>query len=193
VLRIIGGRYRGRKLLYSGDARVRPMKDRIREALFNLLGPDVAGKHAIDLFAGTGALGLEALSRGGARATFIERHYPTAAVIEENIRSLGVREQARVIVADTFIWTRRLAAEPPPELKEPAWVVFCSPPYAYYVQREDEVRRLLSGLLKLAPAGSLLAVESDQRFDFSKLPAPDDWNVRTYPPAVVGVLKTAAT
>src|SRR5438105_2010542 len=77
-LRIIGGSLRGRKLQYTGEARTRPMKDRVREAVFNLLGPSVTGSHAIDLFAGTGALGLEALSRGAARATFIERHFPTS-------------------------------------------------------------------------------------------------------------------
>ena len=63
-VRIIGGKFRGRKLEYSGDPRTRPMKDRVREALFNLLGHGVEGKVAIDLFAGTGALALEALSRG---------------------------------------------------------------------------------------------------------------------------------
>src|SRR4051794_22495694 len=83
-LRIIGGSFRGRKLKYSGDIRTRPMKDRVREAVFNLLGKQIAGSHAIDLFAGTGALGLEALSRGAARATFIERHFLTAKLIEEN-------------------------------------------------------------------------------------------------------------
>src|SRR5919199_1250279 len=76
-LRIIGGTLRGRKIKYSGDVRTRPMKDRVREAVFNLLGPQVSGSHAIDLFAGTGALGFEAISRGALRATFIERHYPT--------------------------------------------------------------------------------------------------------------------
>src|SRR6478736_322408 len=77
-LRIVGGTLRGRKLQYSGDVRTRPMKDRVREAVFNLLGPQVAGSHAIDLFAGTGALGIEAISRGATKATFIERHLPTA-------------------------------------------------------------------------------------------------------------------
>src|SRR6185369_13778531 len=77
-LRIIGGKLRGRKLQYSGDLRTRPMKDRVREAVFNLLGPGVKGSHAIDLFAGTGALGLEAISRGAAQATLIERHLPTS-------------------------------------------------------------------------------------------------------------------
>ena len=90
TLRIIGGKFSRRRLKYTGDPRTRPMKDRVREALFNLVGPSVIGSHAIDLFAGTGALGLEALSRGAARATFIERHYPTADTIKENIASLDV-------------------------------------------------------------------------------------------------------
>ncbi len=62
-VRIIGGQLRGRRINYSGDARTRPMKDRLREAIFNLIGPSIRGKHVLDLFAGTGALALEALSR----------------------------------------------------------------------------------------------------------------------------------
>ena len=71
-VRIIAGQFRGRKLLYAVDPRTRPMKDRVRQALFNRLGPAVQGKVAIDLFAGTGALGFEALSRGAARAVLVE-------------------------------------------------------------------------------------------------------------------------
>src|SRR5215468_6014297 len=96
-LRIIGGSLRGRKLQYSGDVRTRPMKDRVREAVFNLLGPQVAGNHAIDLFAGTGALGLEAISRGAAKSTFIERHLPTSNLIKRNAAALGVAEQINVV------------------------------------------------------------------------------------------------
>ena len=80
-VRIIGGRFRGRKIEYAGDLRTRPMKDRVRQAVFDRLATTVRGKHAIDLFAGTGALGLEALSRGALRATFIEQHLPTAKAI----------------------------------------------------------------------------------------------------------------
>ena len=197
VLRIIGGQYRNSKLEYHGDRRVRPMKERIREAVFNLLGPGVKGKHAVDLFAGSGALGLEALSRGAARATFIERHFPTAAVVERNIQALGVEEVSRVIGSDTFIWTRRLTQAAAagdietglgPMAKLP-WVVFCSPPYDFYVERTEEVHRLLETLLELAPPGSLFAVESDERYDMSQLPQAEAWNVRAYPPAVVAVLK----
>src|SRR5262245_27839595 len=88
--RIIGGALRGRKLIYTGDPRTRPMKDRVREALFNRLSTSVRNKHAIDLFAGTGALGLEAMSRGASGATLVDRHFPTAELIRQNAASLGI-------------------------------------------------------------------------------------------------------
>src|SRR5208282_4422218 len=96
-VRIIGGKFRGRKLEYSGDLRTRPMKDRVRESLFNLLSTAVKGKVAIDLFAGTGALALEALSRGASRAVLIERHRPTAETIRRNATTLGVHDFIEVI------------------------------------------------------------------------------------------------
>src|SRR5688500_4898978 len=126
-LRIIGGRLRGRKIIYAGDPRTRPMKDRVREAVFNLVGPSVAGKLAVDLFAGTGALGLEAISRGAARAAFIERHFPTAALIRRNAEQLGVSEQCEVVPGDTFVWGRR-----PAQWGDQPWLVFCSPPFDLY-------------------------------------------------------------
>jgi hypothetical protein len=107
-LRIIGGRFRGRKLAYSGDLRTRPMKDRLREAIFNLIGTDVRDALAIDLFAGTGALGLEALSRGAQQAIFLEQHFPTAAIIKQNIATLEATDATEVVPGNTFIWFRRL-------------------------------------------------------------------------------------
>src|ERR1700730_7109059 len=110
--RIVGGEFRGRKLLYSGDRRVRPMKDRVREAVFNLIGPAVRGLHAIDLFAGTGALGLEALSRGAATATFVERHFPTADIIRQNVAELGVADRSTILPANVLLWSRRMPELP---------------------------------------------------------------------------------
>src|SRR5208283_2997773 len=103
-VRIIGGTFRGRKLNYSGDLRTRPMKDRVREAVFNLLSDDVVGTRALDLFAGSGALALEALSRGSRRATFVEQHFPTAAVLRQNIAALGVVDDCEVFAANTLLW-----------------------------------------------------------------------------------------
>jgi 16S rRNA (guanine966-N2)-methyltransferase len=181
-LRIIGGVHARRKLHYVGDPRTRPMKDRVREAVFNLVGPAVKGTHAIDLFAGTGALGLEAISRGAARATFFERHFPTADCIRGNISALRVEEACQVVAADTFLAFRRerdLGAAP--------WLVFCSPPYDFYVDRLDEMLALLRTLVGRAPPGSILVVEADARFDCDSLPGELRWDVREYPPARIAV------
>lgn len=189
-LRIIGGKFRGRKLRYDGDPRTRPMKDRVREAIFNLLGPSVRDSWAIDLFAGTGALGLEAISRGAARGTFLERHFPTAAVIRENAAMLGLTDQCEVIPSNTLVWIRQPATREllTSEIRQrQPWTVFCSPPYAMYGQQPDELVALLANLIQLAPAASRFVVEADGRFDLARLPEPGAWNVRTYDPAVVAL------
>jgi 16S rRNA (guanine966-N2)-methyltransferase len=159
------------------------MKDRVREAVFNLIGPGIAGKHAVDLFAGTGALGLEALSRGASRATLVERHFPTAGIAKENVVALGVAEQTEVVTADTFLWARD---HPTSDL---AWAVFCSPPYDFYHDRATEMIKLIGSLVDRAPPQSVVVVEADRRFDFQTLPHPDRWDVRSYPPAVIGLLR----
>lgn len=157
------------------------MKDRVREAVFNLLADRVRGRHAVDLFAGTGALGLEAISRGAARATLIERHLPTARLIEENVRLLGVEDRVEVCFADAFVWGKRFGGSDLP------LVVFCSPPYDFYVKRPEAMLELLASLWARAALGSVFAVEADERFDFGQLPQPARWQVRAYPPAVVGI------
>lgn len=189
-LRIIGGKLRGRHLHYSGDSRTRPMKDRLREAIFNLIGPAVAGRHALDLFAGTGALALEAISRGADRATLIEQHNPTANIIRQNITELGLDGRAEVVVGNTFIWWQRQGKPqgttlPPNDVP---WVVFCSPPYDFYVERTAEMLDLIAGLVAAAPDNSFVVVEADTRFDVAQLPDPTAWDVRTYLPAVVAML-----
>ena len=208
-LRIIGGTLRGRRLQYSGDLRTRPMKDRVREAVFNLLGPGVKGSHAIDLFAGTGALGLEAISRGAVRATLIERHLPTTRLIEQNAAALGVRGQVEVVFGDAFTWVRRWLAgggresiadttnhldqrqpQLTPDPRQP-WTIFCSPPYDFYAARQADMLAMLGRLVESGPPGSLFAVEADERFDFRQLPQAGQWDLRTYLPAVVGILRKA--
>lgn len=183
-LRIVGGHFRGRKLKYAGDTRVRPMKDRIREAVFNLLGPAVKETFAIDLFGGTGALGLEAISRGSLGAIIVERHLPTAKVIRENIETLELTEKVELVHADTFRWFRHSPNLP----TETPWVVFVSPPYLFFTERSEDMLELIIGLMQLAPVDSMFAVEATKDFDFATLPIPEEWDVRTYQPAVVGVL-----
>jgi 16S rRNA (guanine966-N2)-methyltransferase len=185
--RIIGGALRGRKLIYAGDPRTRPMKDRVREALFNRLANAVKGKHALDLFAGTGALGLEAISRGAAGATLVERHFPTAEIIRQNAAALGVESICTIMPANTLLWPNRW-----PELPPAPWLVFCSPPYSFYIENAAEMFALLIGLIDRAPAASIFCVEADERFDFNQLPQADQWDVRSYPPAHVGIWSKSA-
>lgn len=158
------------------------MKDRVREALFDFLGPAVRGTLAVDLFAGSGALGLEAISRGARRAVLVERHFPTAEIIRRNVAGLGVEDSAQIVTADVFLWWKGR-----PELDRLPWSVFCSPPYDFYVDRIDEMLELLQGMAESAPAESALAVESDRRFDVTLLPDAERWQIRAYPPAVLAV------
>jgi 16S rRNA (guanine966-N2)-methyltransferase len=191
-VRITGGKFRGRRLRYHGDPVVRPMKHRTREAIFNLISTECGGRQAIDLFAGTGALGLEALSRGAASATFIEKHVPTARIIEENIRTLGVADQSQLLVTSAFLWAKRdlpsAVASPPPE---GGWLVFCSPPYAFYTERNAEMLDLIGRIQESAPPGSILIVEADEQFDFDMLirdqTSRASWDRRVYSPAIVGI------
>ncbi|MGW8256923.1 MAG: RsmD family RNA methyltransferase [Thermoguttaceae bacterium] len=185
-LRIVGGRFRGRKLLYGGDLRTRPMKNRLREAIFNLIADDVRDALVIDLFAGTGALGLEALSRGAAKAILLEQHYPTAEIIRQNVSTLGVGDQAEIVTGNVFIWARRQLRLDPVRL-----LVFCSPPYDFYVSRRGEMLELLNTLIDVAPPESVVVVEADDRFDFDLLPDAHAWNVRTYAPAIIGIYRKA--
>ena len=187
-LRIVGGKYRGRQIEYLGDRRTRPMKDNIREALFNLVGGWIPGKAIIDLFAGTGAVGIEAISRGATRAILIERHFPTAKVVKRNIETIDAEMPAVVESMDTFFWGRQFCN---PETERPAepWVVFCCAPYDFYVDREEETLALLKGLKDLAPDQSIVVVESDSRFNPKLLPDPESWVVRDYRPARVAVFK----
>ena len=186
-LRVIGGRFRGSKLQYAGDNRVRPMKDRTREAVFNLISTASKGKHVIDLFAGTGALAIEALSRGAVSATLIEKHLATMRNLRMNIESLALADFCRLIQADAFYMARH-----PAELQVPThlpWQVFCSPPYDFYVEKQTEMLEMLQLLYENAPEESVFVIESDNRFDFGllQLAEENDLRRRSYPPAEIGV------
>lgn len=119
-LRIIGGDFRRRQLPVLDHPGLRPTPDRVRETLFNWLGQALYGKQVLDLFAGTGALGIESLSRGAAQVTFVERDIHVAALIRENIATLKAT-QGKVVTADaqTFVKTPG----------EPMDVVFLDPPF----------------------------------------------------------------
>ena len=193
-LRIIGGNLRGSRIEYQGDPRTRPMKERIREATFNLVGPSIKGTYAIDLFAGTGALALEAISRGAVGATAIEQHFPTARLIEQNAVRLKVAQQITVVPGDTFVWIRQLREQlQEGELALPAmpgpWTVFCSPPYRFYNERREDMLALVQQFCDDAPPDSTVVVEAECEWNFDQLPLPEQWDVRAYRPAMLAILR----
>ncbi|MBX3318204.1 MAG: 16S rRNA (guanine(966)-N(2))-methyltransferase RsmD [Phycisphaeraceae bacterium] len=124
-MRIIAGEYRSRKLQSPPEkSMTRPIPDRVKESLFNILRGHFEDAHILDCFAGTGSVGLEALSRGAAYCTFVERDREVARVLEENIRTLGCRDRCQVVVGDA-LGVACLA-----RLPEPVHVAFFDPPYA---------------------------------------------------------------
>jgi 16S rRNA (guanine966-N2)-methyltransferase len=163
------------------------MKQRVREAAFNLIGTRVVGTHVIDLFAGTGALSWEALSRGAHRATLVERHFPTARLIRENAVALDLVDRVELVSGDAFIWGRQLAGRPISSLPEHPWLVFCSPPFDLYVSHTDAMLKLLNDVVQAAPALSVLVVEADERFDMGALPSAYTWDIRPYSPAILAL------
>lgn len=109
-MRIIAGKYRSRILKSLKKEALRPTSDRLRETLFDVLGADVAGSRFLDVFAGTGAVGIEALSRGAAEAVFLERHAAAAKLIRRNLDSLGITQGATIFTAGALTALEKLAA-----------------------------------------------------------------------------------
>lgn len=119
-LRIIAGRWRGRRLSFPAQSGVRPTPDRVRETLFNWLAPGLPGSRCLDLFAGSGALGIEALSRGAGEVVLVEQQPPLAQAIRDNLAALEA-QHAEVIRAEALTWLRTSP--------RPFDIVFLDPPF----------------------------------------------------------------
>jgi 16S rRNA (guanine966-N2)-methyltransferase len=161
-MRVIAGTYRSRILKSLKGNALRPTSDRLRETLFNVLGAEVERSRFIDIYAGTGAVGIEALSRGAAEVVFIENHAPAAALIRRNLESLGVRSGAFVLPVDALHGLEKLAAKHQPT-DPPIDFVFLDPPYA----KSEEYDRLLHflGSADLLAAGSVVIAEHSRKLD----------------------------
>ncbi|HYN99180.1 MAG TPA: 16S rRNA (guanine(966)-N(2))-methyltransferase RsmD [Actinomycetota bacterium] len=124
-MRVIAGSARGRKLKSVDDLGVRPTTDRLKESLFSTLGPGIRGKRVLDLYAGSGGLGIEALSRGAEHATFVESDQSAAAIIDANLATTGLADRAQVIrhKAERFAEGARFGS------RNPFDVVLADPPY----------------------------------------------------------------
>ena len=127
-MRIIAGKFRSRQLKSIKGMALRPTSDKLRETLFNILAGLVVDARFMDLFAGSGAVGIEALSRGAREAIFVEKHPPTAALIKKNLESLEIRKGARVVASDALKALERLTQEPS-AANARIDILFLDPPY----------------------------------------------------------------
>ncbi|MBN7821927.1 16S rRNA (guanine(966)-N(2))-methyltransferase RsmD [Bowmanella yangjiangensis] len=162
-IRIIGGRWRGRKLPVMDLDGLRPTTDRTKETLFNWLAAYVADSHCLDAFAGTGGLGLEALSRHAASATFVEQDRQAAQLLEKNIQTLGAHQQAKLIKGGVQAYLSSCT--------ERFDLVFLDPPF--HQSLLGEVIPLLSAN-KLLNHGALIYVEAEVG---ALLPIPCEWQL----------------
>ena len=166
-MRVIAGEHRGRRLRAPSGPGTRPTADRVREAVFSIIGP-VEGMRVLDLYAGSGALGIEALSRGAASAVFVESARPALDAIRANLAAIGA-EGEEVVVGDALAWLRTRAPERAFDL------VFCDPPYDAASRIAQPLGELLPRVT--APEG-LIVTESAKRTPLAlDLPLADE---RTY-------------
>jgi 16S rRNA (guanine966-N2)-methyltransferase len=174
-MRVVAGAYGGRRLRAPRGRDTRPTSDRVREALFSTLGGEVTGAHVLDLFAGSGALGIEALSRGAASAVFVERDPATAAVLRANLTDLGITAITWVGDAARFVRELPDAALPPFD------VVLCDPPYKL---SSDELAMLLGDLARSGHLSASAIVVAERARHGEALTFPEQElhvaDVRTY-------------
>ncbi len=165
-VRIIGGRHRGRKLRFPDLPGLRPSGDRSRETLFNWLQPWIEGARCLDLFAGSGALGFEAASRGAARVVLVEKAAKAVRQLQENADSLG-DVPVEVVQADAPAWLESAPG--------PFDLVFLDPPFA-----ADLLPKVLETLLRpgLLGAGARIYLETDAGKGLPNLPAGFAWDRR---------------
>jgi len=153
-MRITAGAERGRKLRAPRGATTRPTGAKVREAIFNILGP-LSPNPVLDLFAGTGALGIEALSRGASHATFVERDPRALSALHRNLREFNLTDRARVLDNKVAVALRRLSDEKGKKFS----CVFVDPPYA--AGEVEDVLATLSGG-KILDNGAIVIVEHDR-------------------------------
>jgi 16S rRNA (guanine966-N2)-methyltransferase len=154
-MRIIAGTFRSRQLKSLKGMALRPTSDKLRETLFNVLGELVVGSFFVDLFAGTGAVGIEALSRGAREAIFVEKHPPAAGLIKKNLEALEIRKGARVLPLDALKALQRLAEEFAAASAR-IDILFLDPPYAEKLQYAN-VLSFLGGANLLAENAVVIA------------------------------------
>jgi 16S rRNA (guanine966-N2)-methyltransferase len=173
-IRIVAGSLRGRKLTCTVNDSLRPTPQRVREALFSILGNAVPDRPFFDIFAGTGVVGVEALSRGAAVVTFIERDFRLIGDLERHIGEFGIGARSRIARTDVYRWIERWQAPDEPV------TVFLSPPFRDFEHRLDELLAVIAQLQARVSPGSVIVLQAESKATLDELPSRPDWDERRY-------------
>jgi 16S rRNA (guanine966-N2)-methyltransferase len=173
-VRIIAGEFRGRKLLPPEGDVTRPITDRVKQSLFDIIAPLIEGAIVYDCFCGTGSMGLECLSRGAAKATFFDADRSAVARLKENIGAMKVGDRAVVLAGDIFRWA---AAAPAPE--KGVDLLFLDPPYRLLNEKAGELQKLMVNLLRHLAANATVVFRHDVA-DALELPGLERYDLREY-------------
>jgi 16S rRNA (guanine966-N2)-methyltransferase len=183
-MRIIAGRFRSRVLLPpEGGDTTRPITDRVKQSLFDMIAPHIEGAAVYDVFAGTGSMGLESLSRGAAHATFFEADRSALERLRKNIATLNVGAESTVVPGDLFKYFRRTA----PPAACGAGLIFLDPPYRFLREQPDRLQALAADLAAHLTADGLVVFRHDSR-DQLALPLLTVKEIRIYGNMSVGLL-----
>jgi len=174
-MRVIAGEFRGRILLApEGAETTRPITDRVKQSVFDILSPLIENAVVYDCFAGTGSMGLECLSRGASRVVFFERDRSAGQRLQKNIATLGVAAKSTVIAGDLFHW---FASEP---ATQQADLLFLDPPYRFLKEQADDLRKLAGNLAARHLAENATVVFRHDAGDTLPLPPLRVYDVREY-------------
>ena len=173
-IRIVAGALRGRKLACTVNPELRPTPQRVREAYFSIMGNAIPDRLFVDVFAGTGVVGLEAISRGASMTYFIERDLRNAQDIDKHLRAFGVAKQAKIFRTDAYRWIA--AWQPPPEPVN----VFLSPPFPDLQHRPEVMREALARLQASVPPDSVIVLQSERDSGLEDHADMADWEERIY-------------
>jgi 16S rRNA (guanine966-N2)-methyltransferase len=173
-LRIVAGSLKGRKIKAQVSPAMRPTPQMVREALFSILGNAIPDRPFFDVFAGTGVIGLEALSRGAASAQFIERDFRLTHDIDHNLRTFGVQDRGQIIRTDAYRWAATWKAPAVPVN------VFISPPFPDLDEREVGFLDLVQNIQDRVAPGSVVVIQSERHKLLDSLPDTAEWEQRRY-------------
>jgi 16S rRNA (guanine966-N2)-methyltransferase len=175
MVRIVAGSLRGRRVYTVVHEGMRPTPQLVREALFSILGNAVPGRLFYDIFAGTGVVGMEAVSRGATGTRSIEKDGKLGAEIQKYATEFGVADKVQVLKADVYRWGERWI----PPGNAPV-NLFLSPPFPDLSEKAEEFLALVNQLLDKAPDESVLVIQAEDGFPAGDVPDPAAWDVRNY-------------